>query len=78
MIAEKRAEISVNPLKVKQDRAEAIDLTIGYLDVEKGFFMGKNNDDNYNYTLFLMPFSLETWLVLIATIVVTGITLQYP
>ena len=67
MIAEKQAEISVNPLTVTQDRAEAIDSTIGYLDVEKSFFIGKNSDENYNYTLFLMPFSLETWLVLIVT-----------
>ena len=38
--------------------------------------MGKMTDETFNYTLFLVPFARETWLILMAVIIITG-TLIY-
>ena len=76
LIADGKADITLASLTVTEGRAEVVDFTVGYNVIEKRFFMGKMSDETFNYSLFLMPFAMETWLVLMAVIIITG-TLLY-
>lgn len=74
MLSEGDADISFTPLVPSQDRAQVIDFTFGFQEVETKFYVRRGFDES-NYTLFITLFTAETWAALVAMIFISGIFL---
>jgi ABC-type amino acid transport substrate-binding protein len=74
-IAEGEADFSIGPWTMTAQRAEVIDWTLGNLMVDKQFFTGKVSQEFLHFSSFLEPFSVDVWLVVFATIMITGCVL---
>ena len=64
-IAEGKADFGIGPFTSTPQRNEVVRFSIGNLDVAKTFFFRRSKSDVLNFTLFIAPFTLTTWLAIL-------------
>ena len=69
------ADSSNGPWTVTAQRAEVIDWTLGNPMVDKQFFTGKLSQESLHFSSFFEAFSLDLWLAVFASIIITGFIL---
>jgi hypothetical protein len=76
-IAEGLAEFGIGAFTISAARSEVVQFSIGNLEYVKTFFLSTNTEKTLNYSLFVNPLSIDSYLAVILIMIISALSLFF-